>query len=56
MGLLRAEGHEPEPMDYWGQIAAILVGAPAIGAAARGEDRVFGAIDPRPPVGAAQGY
>jgi gamma-glutamyltranspeptidase / glutathione hydrolase len=56
MALLRGKGHKLEQMDYWNQIAAILVGAPAIGVAPRGNDKFYGAIDPRLPVGTAQGY
>ena len=47
-------------MTYWNQIAAILVGGPALNArpnAATGNKaRLYGAIDPRLPVGNALGY
>ena len=56
MNLLRAKGHQLEQMDYWNQVAAILVGAPAIGAQPRGNYKLYGALDPRLPVGAAKGY
>jgi gamma-glutamyltranspeptidase / glutathione hydrolase len=56
MNLLRSKGHKLEQMDYWNQIAAILVGAPAIGAAPRGDYKLYGALDPRLPVGTVQGY
>ena len=53
---LAAKGHELEVMDYWNHVAAILVGGPAIGAAPRGRYRLYGAIDPRLPVGSVAGY
>ena len=53
---LQARGHKLEPMDYQNQIAAILVGGPAAGKAQRGKDRLYGAIDPRLPVGSVAGY
>jgi gamma-glutamyltranspeptidase / glutathione hydrolase len=43
-------------MDYWNHVAAILVGAPAIGSEPRGPYRLYGAIDPRLPVGSVAGY
>lgn len=60
MAALVAKGHKLEPMDYWNQVAAILVGGPALNAkpnAATGNRwRYFGAIDPRLPVGTVGGY
>ena len=56
MRALAAKGHTLMPMDYENQIAAILVGAPAVGAAPVGRDHLYGAIDPRLPVGTAAGY
>lgn len=53
---LAERGHRLEPMNYWNQVAAILVGAPALRAEPRGRDRLFGVIDPRLPVGSAAGY
>jgi gamma-glutamyltranspeptidase/glutathione hydrolase len=43
-------------MDYWNHLAAILVGGPAIGKPPRGRDRLYGAIDPRLPVGSVADY
>ena len=60
MAVLSAKGHSLEPMPYWNQIAAILVGGPSLGvrpnAATGNRARLFGAIDPRLPVGNAAGY
>ena len=53
---LTARGHTLEPMDYGNQIAAILVGGPAVGQAPYGRDRLYGAIDPRLPTGSVAGY
>jgi gamma-glutamyltranspeptidase/glutathione hydrolase len=57
---LMARGHKLEQMDYWNQIAVIMTGGPALGAkpnAATGNRaRLFGAIDPRLPVGTVAGY
>lgn len=53
---LEAKGHKLVPMDYWNQIAAILVGGPALGKPPVGHDRLYGAIDPRLPVGSVAGY
>jgi len=53
---LQAKGHKLERMDYWNQIAAILVGAPGVKTAPYGTNRLYGAIDPRLPVGNAQGF
>ena len=56
MRALVAKGHMLVPMGYENQIAAILVGAPAIGASPVGRDHLYGAIDPRLPVGTVAGY
>ena len=53
---LEAMGHKVVPMPYGNQVAAILVGAPAIGAKPLGDDRLYGAIDPRLNVGEVEGY
>ncbi|MFM5918627.1 MAG: gamma-glutamyltransferase [Novosphingobium sp.] len=60
MAALTAKGHKLEQMSYWNQIAAILVGGPSLkikpNPATGNRARYFGAIDPRLPVGNAQGY
>jgi len=59
---LEARGHKLASMrDDWNHIAAILVGSPALGKPtpsklSNGRDRLFGAIDPRQPVGSVAGY
>jgi gamma-glutamyltranspeptidase/glutathione hydrolase len=53
---LIAKGHRLEQMDYWNQVAVILAGSPGLGRAPRGQDRLYGAIDPRLPVGTVDGY
>lgn len=53
---LAARGHRLEVMGYWNHVAAILVGGPAIDREPRGGDRLYGAIDPRVPVGSVAGY
>jgi len=53
---LAARGHKLEQMDYWNQIAVILVGGPAIGKPPIGKAQLYGAIDPRLPVGTVAGY
>ena len=53
---LEAMGHKVVPMRYGNQVAAILVGAPAIGAKPLGANRLYGAIDPRLNVGDVEGY
>ncbi len=53
---LEAMGHKMEPVAYGNQIAAILVGAPAIGAQPLGKAALYGAIDPRIAVGDVEGY
>lgn len=54
--VLAAKGHKLEVIDYWNHVAAILVGGPAIGKPPRGHLRLYGAIDPRLPVGSVAGY
>jgi len=54
--VLMAKGHRLETMDNWNHVAAILVGGPAIGRPPRGHNRLYGAIDPRQPVGSVAGY
>ena len=60
MAVLMAKGHRLEAMDYWNQVAAILVGGPSLAmkpnAATGNRWRYFGAIDPRLPVGTVGGY
>jgi gamma-glutamyltranspeptidase/glutathione hydrolase len=54
--LLEAMGQKfGEPQDA-NHMAAILVGAPAIGAAPVGKNRFYGANDPRRNTGLALGY
>jgi gamma-glutamyltranspeptidase/glutathione hydrolase len=53
---LEAMGHKVVAIPYGNQVAAILVGAPAIGAKPLGHDRLYGAIDPRLNVGDVEGY
>jgi gamma-glutamyltranspeptidase/glutathione hydrolase len=53
---LTAKEHRLEVMDYWNHVAAILVGSPTIGSEARGRHRLYGALDPRLPVGSVAGY
>ncbi len=53
---LTRRGHTLEQMPYWNQIAAILVGAPGVGARPVAGARLYGANDPRLPTGGAQGY
>ena len=60
MAVLSAKGHSLELMPYWNQVAAILVGGPSLkavpNAATGNRARLYGAIDPRLPVGNALGY
>ena len=53
---LEVMGHKVVEMPYENQVAAILVGAPAIGGKPLGRDRLYGAIDPRLNVGDVEGY
>ena len=53
---LEAMGHKfakPQPANH---LAAIMIGAPALGGKAVGNNRFYGAIDPRMPTGQALGY
>ena len=54
--VLEAQGHHLETMDYWNQVAAILVGGPGVGKPPRGRYRLYGSIDPRLPTGSVAGY
>ena len=56
MASLVVRGHRLEPMGYENQIAAILVGGPALDKAPYGRDVLYGAIDPRLPMGSVAGY
>ncbi len=53
---LEAMGHKVVPIDYGNHVAAILVGAPAIGAKPLGDQTLYGAIDPRLNLGDVEGY
>ena len=53
---LEAMGHKVVPMDYGNHVAAILVGAPTIGAKPLGGQTLYGAIDPRLNLGDVEGY
>ena len=53
---LEAMGHKVVPMDYGNHVAAILVGAPAIGAKPLASQKLYGAIDPRLNLGDVEGY
>lgn len=53
---LESKGHKLEQMRYWNHVAAILVGGPALNKPPVGRDRLYGAIDPRQPVGSVAGY
>ena len=53
---LEAMGHKVVPIPYGNHVAAILVGAPAIGAKPAGNERLYGAIDPRLNLGDVEGY
>jgi gamma-glutamyltranspeptidase/glutathione hydrolase len=54
--ILEAMGHVFGEAQPGGQVAAILVGAPALGARPVGRNRFYGAIDPRRNSGLALGY
>jgi len=54
--VLEKKGHHLELMGYENQVAAILVGGPAIGKPPRGRYRLYGSIDPRLAVGSVAGY
>ncbi|URI06284.1 gamma-glutamyltransferase [Aquincola tertiaricarbonis] len=54
--ILEGWGHQftaPQPANH---IAAILVGAPSLGGKPVGNNRLYGAIDPRRPTGSVGGY
>jgi gamma-glutamyltranspeptidase/glutathione hydrolase len=54
--ILLGMGHKltlPQPENH---VAAILIGAPAMNAAAVGDNRFYGAVDPRRDTGLALGY
>ena len=53
---LEAMGHKVVPMPYGNQVAAILVGAPAIGANRSATTSSTASIDPRLNVGDVEGY
>ena len=53
---LETMGHKVVPIPYGNQVAAIVVGAPSIGAKPLGRNRLYGAIDPRLNVGDVEGY
>lgn len=53
---LKAKGHALEAMDYWNQVAVILLGAPGLDAPRTNGATLYGAIDPRLPTGGALGY
>ena len=53
---LKAMGHKVVPIEQGNHVAAILVGAPAIGAKPIGDERLYGAIDPRLNLGDVEGY
>ena len=53
---LAAKGHALKEMPYGNQIAAIMVGTPKVDGKPYGKARLYGAIDPRLPVGNAAGY
>jgi gamma-glutamyltranspeptidase/glutathione hydrolase len=53
---LEAMGHRVVPIENGNHVAAILVGAPAIGAKPLGRQHLYGAIDPRLNLGDVEGY
>jgi gamma-glutamyltranspeptidase/glutathione hydrolase len=53
---LQAMGHKVVPIEQGNHVAAILVGAPAIGAKPLGDQKLYGAIDPRLNLGDVEGY
>jgi gamma-glutamyltranspeptidase/glutathione hydrolase len=53
---LEAMGHKVAPMEPGNHVAAILVGAPALGAKPLGDQKLYGAIDPRLNLGDVEGY
>jgi len=53
---LEAMGHKVVPIEHGNHVAAILVGAPAIHAKPLGQQKLYGAIDPRLNLGDVEGY
>ena len=53
---LQAMGHKVVPIENGNHVAAILVGAPAIGGKPLGDEKLYGAIDPRLNLGDVEGY
>lgn len=53
---LEAMGHKVVPIEHGNHVAAILVGAPAIGTKPLGKEKLYGAIDPRLNLGDVEGY
>jgi export-related chaperone CsaA len=56
MKLLAEKGQALEEVGYGNQIAAILVGAPALGRPPLGKNTLYGSIDPRLNLGTVDGY
>lgn len=56
MKVLADKGQALKEIGYGNQIAAILVGAPAIGRSPLGKNTLYGAIDPRLNLGDVEGY
>jgi gamma-glutamyltranspeptidase/glutathione hydrolase len=54
--ILEGMGHHIEISPATNHVTAIIVGAPKLGGAAIGQSRFYGANDPRPGSGLAQGY
>jgi gamma-glutamyltranspeptidase/glutathione hydrolase len=53
---LEAMGHRVVPIEYGNHVAAILVGTPAIAGKPLGNQKLYGAIDPRLNLGDVEGY
>lgn len=56
MTALNTKGQKLAPQDYENAVAGIIIGAPALGGHRLGTNTLYGAIDPRPNVGDAEGY
>lgn len=56
LALLAARGHKMVVRPTTNHIAAIVVGAPALDGKPMEDNRLYGAIDPRLPMGLAKGY
>ena len=54
--ILESMGYRVENSPPANHVAAIIVGAPSLGGTAIGKNRFYGANDPRPGTGLAQGY